>query len=317
MTLVVTGGTGFIGSALTQRLKAAGHAVRIISRTRGHDILDLNSFRKEVEGADVVFHLAALVQSRPGPFEEVNLTGLKNVLKAAAEAKVRKFVYVSSFTVFGPSGDGTHIEEDLRDRDSFFHDYDRSKYLGLQLVKEWRSGLPTNVVFPTVVFGPGPVTEGNIMVRLFRRWFSTRLATLPGRGLVEWNFVYLEDLVTGLMSLLNRPAGEDFILGGQDASLRQVAQEVKRASRRNFLVLGLPDWLFKASCYVEDWTSRLLGEAPLVLPNTGDFLLQNWRFSSSKAQELLSYQPRPLFEGLEATCEWMTEKYSKRKTGAS
>lgn len=113
MTLVVTGGTGFIGSALTRRLKAAGHTVRIISRTRGHDILELSSFRNEIEGADVVFHLAALVQSRPGPFEEVNLSGLKNVLKAASEAKVRKFVYVSSFTVFGPSGDGTHNEEDL------------------------------------------------------------------------------------------------------------------------------------------------------------------------------------------------------------
>jgi dihydroflavonol-4-reductase len=317
MTLVVTGGTGFIGSALTRRLKAAGHAVRVISRTRGHDILDLNSFRNEVEGADVVFHLAALVQSRPGPFEEVNLNGLKNVLKAAAEAKVRKFVYVSSFTVFGPSGDRSHNEEDLGNRDSFFHDYDRSKYLGLQLVNEWRSGLPTNVAFPTVVFGPGPVTEGNIMVRLFRRWFSTRLATLPGRGLVEWNFVYLEDLITGLTGLLNRPAGEDFILGGHNVSLRRIALEVRKASGRNFLVLGLPNWLFRASCYAEDWSSRLLGEAPLVLPNTGDFLLQKWCFSSSKAQELLSYQPRPLAKGLEATCQWMNEKYSKRKTGAS
>jgi nucleoside-diphosphate-sugar epimerase len=308
MTLVVTGGTGFIGSALTRRLKEAGHSVRVVSRSQGHDILNPDSFRKEFEGAEVIFHLAALVQSRPGPFEEVNLSGLKNVLEAAAEANVRKFVYVSSFTVFGPSGDGIHNEEDLRDRTSFFHDYDRSKYLGLQLVEGWRSGLPTNIVFPTVVFGPGELTEGNIMVRLFQRWFSTRIATLPARGLVEWNFVYLDDLVTGLMNLLERPAGEDFILGGEDASLRSVAEQVRKVGGKRFFVVGLPDWAFRASCHLEDWSSRLLGEAPLVLPDTADFLLENWCFSSSKAQELLKYRPRPLFEGLEATCEWMNEK---------
>lgn len=308
MTLVVTGGTGFIGSALTRRLKSAGHSVRTISRSQGHDILNPESFRKEFEGAEVIFHLAALVQSRPGPFEEVNLHGLKNVLQAAIEAKVRKFIYVSSFTVFGPSRDGIHNEENLGDRDSFFHDYDRSKFLGLQLVKGCRSDLPTNIVFPTVVFGPGEVTEGNIMVRLFRRWFSTRIATLPAKGLVEWNFVYLEDLVTGLMSLLERPAGEDFILGGENASLRLVADQVRMVSGRSFFVVGLPNWAFRASCYLEDWSSRLFGKAPLVLPDTGDFLLQNWCFSSSKAQELLQYRPRSLFEGLEATCEWINER---------
>jgi nucleoside-diphosphate-sugar epimerase len=289
----------------------------VVSRTRGHDILNPDTFRGQLEKVDAVFHLAALVQSRPGAFEAVNLQGLENVLRVASEAKVRQFVYVSSFTVFGPSGGPPHQEDSLEERESFFHDYDRTKYLGLQLVEKWRQRLPTNVVFPTVVYGPGPLTEGNIMVRLFQRWFNTRLAALPAKGQAVWNLVYVEDVAQGVSSLLGRPAGEDYILGGQNVSLRQVAEEVKRASGKRFWVVGLADWLFRASCYMEDWSSRLLGFAPLVLPETGDFLVQDWRFCSCKAKETLNYEPRSLRDGLEATCEWMSKRNSERKTGVS
>lgn len=154
------------------------------------------------------------------------------------------------------------------------------------------------------------------MVRLFHRWLRTRVAGLPGKGLVRWNFVYLDDLVTGLVSLMNRPAGEDFILGGQNASLLQIAREVKSASETGFLIVGLSDRLFKASCHMEDWYSRLTGRSPLVLPETSDFLLQNWCFSSSKAKQSLNYQARSLREGLRATCEWMKKNYSKQRIGA-
>lgn len=306
MKCVVTGGTGFLGSRLTQRLKREGHEVRVVSRSSGHDITRPETLAEPFRGARVVFHLAALVRSRPGPFDEVNLTGLENVLKEAQKNQIDRFVNVSSFTVFGPSGDGVHSEGGLPRRERFFHGYDRTKFEGYQLAREWKDRVPMNVVFPTVVFGPGPLTEGNILIRLFQRWHKLRIAALPLGGAPIWNFVFVEDVVDGLMRSLQAPAGEEFILGGQDVSLRELCRLYREASDRRIAVLGLGPIPFKLGAHFEDVLSRITGSPPLVLPATVDFFLSNWRFSSDKARDGIGYSPRPLEQAMESTYRWMS-----------
>jgi farnesol dehydrogenase len=307
MAIAVTGGTGFLGSALTKELLERGHEVRIVSRSRGFDITRPESLGEVFRDARTVFHLAALVQSRPGPFEETNQTGLENVLKACISCGVHRFVYVSSFTVFGPSGDDTHTEARMPQRSRFFHDYEKSKFEALRIAKDWRSKIPMNIIFPTVILGPGPVTEGNILARLFARWFRFGLATLPGRGFPIWNFVYVDDVVQGLLAVTDQSPGEDYILGGPNATLSELARLLNEISSKKLHILGLPNWLFRISCYGEDWASRMLRFKPLVLPETADFLINNWKFSSSKAKSELGYEPHELKTALELTYRWMKE----------
>jgi len=305
MVIAITGGTGFIGSALTRSLEQLGHEVRVISRSRGYDVTQIDTLNDVFCGADLVFHLAALVQSRPGPFAATNQTGFENVAKASLLAEAKRLIYVSSFTVFGPSGSEIHSEETLPERKRFFHDYERSKFEALKIAREWRIKLPMNIVFPTVVYGPGPLTEGNIMVRLFARWFKLRIAPLPGLGLPKWNFVYIDDVVRGLIAVAEGPADDDYILGGSNVSLAELASVLTQVSDRQFYSVGMPDWLFRISCYGEDFASRLLNFEPLVLPQTCDFLLNNWQFSSLKAESELGYTPQELEESLRLTYQWM------------
>ncbi len=305
MKCVVTGGTGFLGSCLTRRLQEAGHEATVVSRKKGHDIRQAETLKEPFKGAETVFHLAALVQSRPGPFEKTNLEGLENVLRACEENGVQRLVNVSSFTIFGPSADNPHHESEIPRRRHFFHGYDETKYQGYRLAEKWRSRLPMNIVFPTVIFGPGPLTEGNILVRLLQRWKKLRLAALQRGGSMVWNFVFIEDVAEGLMRCLDAPVGEDYILGGENRSIRELFEAFRQVSGCRMLPLGLPDRLFRAGAYLEDLTSRLGGFPPLVLPSTADFFLSDWQFSSKKATQQLGYRHHSLAEGLAKTYRWM------------
>lgn len=298
MKAIVTGGTGFLGTCLVQKLVRQGHDVRIVSRRKGHDIAHIDTLRGVFRGAQAVFHLAALVQSRPGPFEQINIQGLRNVLQLCEEEGIERLLYVSSFTIFGPSGEGVHTERTIPRRLHFFHGYDSSKYHAYELAEKWKARLPMNIVFPTVIYGPGPLTEGNIMARLFQRWQLLRLAPLPDYGQPRWNFAFVEDVAEAITRCLRRPQGENFILGGSNCSLRELHAAFVRVTGRHILRVGLPATCFKASAYLEDWASRLGRFPPLVLPVTADFFLNNWQFSDEKARQQMGYSPRSLQEGL-------------------
>ena len=305
MRCLVTGGTGFLGSVLVRRLRERGHDVTVASRSRGQDVTRVPTLEPSFREVQVVFHLAALVQSRPGPFLRVNVDGLRNVLELARRHRVARLVHVSSFTVFGPSGDGVHTEEHIPDRNAFFHGYDRSKYEAFRLADRWKDRLPMNTVFPTVVYGPGPMTEGNLLVRLLRRWKKLRMAALPGRGAPCWNFVYVDDVAEALIRCLDADPGEDFVLGGENRTLRDLWATYRRVAKVPIVPLGLPDGLFRAGARLEDWSARLRGTSPLLVPSTAEFFLRNWRFSSDKARAHLGYSPRSLEEGLISTNRWM------------
>ncbi len=305
--LVVTGGSGYLGGRLVENLLGKGFSVDVVSRSRGHDIRRAETLGSVFEGADAVFHLAALVQSRPGPFDATNIDGLRNVLEACEKGGVGRLVCVSSFTIFGPSAGVAHNETSVAKRSDFFHGYDRTKYEGYRLAEQWRGRIPLNLAFPTVIFGPGAITEGNITAHLFRRWLRLRVAALPGRGQPSWNFVHVEDVAEGLSRVLEAPPGEDFILGGENCRLRRLSQMFAHVADKRILAVGLPDALFRASALFEDVASRIGRFPPLALPSTAGFFLADWEFSSDKARLRLEYRPRSLEKGLQDTYRWMQQ----------
>jgi farnesol dehydrogenase len=308
MKVVVTGGTGFLGSHLVDRLLKQGKEVSVVSRSAGHDICLREGLDTPFENAEVAFHLAARVKSRAGDFYGTNVDGLRNVLEVCQDSGIKKLIYVSSFTVFGPSNGHPHTEDTREQRTDFFHGYDRSKYDGLQLIQEWKTRLDISVVYPTVIFGPGPLTEGNILIRLLQRWQQLHVAPLPNKGKPSWNFVFVDDVAKGILKVAGAGSGEDFILGGEDCSLLDLCHNYREAAGTKILPVGLSPSIFKASAYLEDLISRLGGFPPLVLPNTSDFFLQDWQFSSKKARSQLEYAPRSLVTGLKETHRWMQQQ---------
>lgn len=175
MKTAVTGGTGFIGSALVRRLVAAGDEVRVLVRPggAGHgalprgvetvtgDVRDLDAVRRTVAGCERVFHLAAIAHfwaARKGVFEETNLGGTLNVLHAVRESRtIQRLIYTSSATVIQPAATlppgGWRFLDRIEDAPG---PYCRSKWLaGRAVMKAAGEGMPIVIVVPTTPLGPG------------------------------------------------------------------------------------------------------------------------------------------------------------------
>lgn len=238
MRVCVTGGTGFIGGPLAQRLLAEGDTVRVLARpspradalesigaqvVRGH-LGDSEATAKAVEGADVVFHIAAKVNP-PGTrndFFETNATGTECVLKASQQAGVGKTIYLSSVSVYGLVHTGEQIDESTAyDPAPEYRDYyAQSKIAADALAVSFsqKTGLPVVILRPGLIYGPGRTlpfgllgfSAGRTSVVFGKPSFRVPLnytenlidalqivAKLPGKGLRQYNIVDDEELTLG------------------------------------------------------------------------------------------------------------------------
>ncbi|MEL7061643.1 MAG: NAD-dependent epimerase/dehydratase family protein, partial [Acidobacteriota bacterium] len=183
MKILCTGGTGFLGRRTVARL-APHHELTLLVRPTSvrtgfpddvafaeGDVTDRDSLVRAVAGHDAVLHAAALVKilAPAEQFDRINVAGLENVLAAAEAAGVPKTVYVSSFMALGPTehAPGRQLDETaLPDDRDFINDYERTKTLADRRARQAiDAGAPVDIVYPGVVYGPGEMTEGNIVVR--------------------------------------------------------------------------------------------------------------------------------------------------------
>ena len=220
--VLVTGGTGFIGGRLVERLiQENGAHVRCIIRNIGRatrvarfpieivrkDLSNPDDIDSAVEGMDYVFHCAYDLRSRAQ-----NIDGLRNLARACAKHSVRRLVHVSSFAVYAPFPDGP-LTEGTRDGDRSVA-YTKAKLELEEIVLDFaRDGeVPATVVQPTIVFGPfcKPWTNAIAEMLIYGE------VVLPDRGEGVCNAVYIDDLVDGLMLAAVCPAavGERFIISG-------------------------------------------------------------------------------------------------------
>src|SRR6266511_1401416 len=195
MFALVTGSTGFLGSHLVERLRAAGHRVRALARNPNRarflegtgaevvlgDVTVPASLAPAVEGVDVVFHTAALVTNwAPWPaFLATTVAGTENLLEAAARAAVARFVHVSTIRVYDDRYCRRHgvVREDApHGKRGFRHfgHYSRAKVLAEAAVWRWASRLPVSVVRPAWIYGPRDESILPPLVRFLRspgaRW---------------------------------------------------------------------------------------------------------------------------------------------------
>jgi NAD+-dependent farnesol dehydrogenase len=330
MKILLTGATGFLGRRLAAEL-APRHELRLLVR-RGSsrerfppgvelaegDVTDRASLDRAAAGRDAVIHAAALVKilAPREEFDRVNVGGLDNVLAAAeAAGTVERFVYVSSFMALGPteSAAGGTLDEsaEVRDR-AWINDYERTKALADRRARRAiQEGAPVTIVYPGVIYGPGELTEGNIIARHVLDLANRRLPALLGRPERRWNYVFVDDAARGVALALERGRpGSRYVLGGENVTLGEFYAQVERLTGVPVPKLRLPDGVARAAGGAQKAWARLRGArggTPKLTPDLVEVYRHDWAYSSARAESELGYRPRPLAEGLAATVDWLKE----------
>jgi dihydroflavonol-4-reductase len=319
MRVFLTGATGFIGSRIAHRLRERGDEVVALVRTSakaaglrgaGCEIVegtltDAAAVEKGVSGADAVIHNGAdyrvgIPKSERLALHEANVRGTQRVLDAAIAAGARKIVHVSTNNVFGSTGDVVADETYRRDLSKgFLSTYDETKYLAHQeALERIERGAPIVIVQPGAVYGPGDHSEvGNIIEQT--RTGKMKLVMFPEFTLP---YVYVDDLAGGIVLALDKGrVGETYILGGEEATMRQLVTAVAELSGRDPPKHALPTPLIKTGIPFGPLVGKLMG----FPPNLGELIRTSdgvrIRVTDAKARAELGYAPRPLREGLKLT----------------
>jgi farnesol dehydrogenase len=324
-TFFVTGATGFIGGKLVGELVRRGHAVRALVRptssredlegegitTVEGDITDRGSLLRGMEGCPAVFHLAAYAKNwarDPTTFFELNVEGTRNVLAAVRAADVERVVLTSTMVTFGPTPPGIVGDESMpRTTPRFFTKYEESKTVAeREALVAASEGLPVVVVNPTRVYGPGKLTEANSVTVMIDLYDRGRFPFLLAGGVNVGNYAFVDDLVLGYILAMERGrVGERYILGGENVSLRGLFDLVDRATGTRHLRFSLPPWLAMAYGRLEKKKAEWFGLYPRITPGWVETFLQDWAYSSAKAERELGYTITPLQEGIRLTCQWL------------
>ena len=335
-TVFVTGTTGFIGSKLVEILLERGFCVRGLCRPRtfsnppgreavleklvNHpnfqcvdgDITDPESLRQGMLGCDFVFHLAAYAKNwspDPAIYTHLNVDAMRSVFQIAKELQVRKIVWTSTIVTFGPTKRGEIRDESSspRLRDTYFTVYEKTKTIAEQEALHWaKKGLPLVIVNPTRVYGPSLFSEGNAVVQLILDYVKGKAPFLPNRGINVGNYAFVDDVALGhLLALEKGRVGERYILGGENASLREFLKLVDEVSGKRHCKLPLLKIGPLLFSWFQEKRAKWFGIHPRITPGWVRTFLVDWAYSCEKAKQELGYAPISLREGLQKTWNWL------------
>jgi farnesol dehydrogenase len=310
MRVVVTGGTGYLGSAIVRALDRGGHTPVVLSRRASAaglpglafdgNVCDAAAVSLAIDGADAVCHAAALVsiwQPTRTAFDDVNVAGLRTVLDACAAQRTPRIVYTSSFLA-RPPADG---REPLS-----ANDYQRTKTRAREVAREAAAaGLPIVTLVPGVLYGPGPVTEGNLVGRLIRDHLAARLPGLiaPER---RWSYAGVQEVAEAhVRALTGGRAGEEYLLGGVNAPQMRVFEIVRELTGRP-LPRRIPVPAAWSAALVEEWRARVTGRPPRLTRGVVEIFRHDWLMDSARSVAELSYRIPPLETGVRAVVAALT-----------
>ena len=329
MNIFLTGATGFLGTNLTdyllrntdhslvllvhkklpESLAEPGGRVRLVTGNLGDPL----SYRDYLHGCQAVIHAAALVATWARDrrlFDRVNVDWTLEFLRSAGEAGAQRIIYISSFLALGPSEGKPLTEADPFQRNSFLNDYERTKYLANLGAMELASqGLPLTILYPAVIYGPGPLTSGNLVTSILLDYLRGRLYFRLGDGAPRWNYVFVGDIVRGVLLALEKGTGRDrYILGSENASLAEFFDTVEEVTGIRKPRLSLPYSLAYFAGAVEEGLALFTGRVPRTTRAVVDIFQKNWVYDSALARKTLGYEALSLKEGLVRTVEWLREK---------
>ena len=321
MNVLVTGGSGFIGTALSRRLLAGGHGVRVLAlrnteaeRANVEDLVargavfvegsvaDPDRRREALAGANVVHHIAAVMREADIPdsvFWDVNVEATKELVAECAERGIERFVYCSTMGVTGDTR-GIRVDETAAYRPKDIYTTTKAAIEKWLLQEARRSNFPVTAVRPADVYGPGDQR----LLKLFRMIQKGSFFYL-GSGEGRRHMVYIDDLVDGMLAAQESEAalGEVFLLAGPSPiALRDLVERIARtldvpAPRRR-----LPYGPVRALSVLVEAVCRPLRVQPPIYPRRVDFYAHDYEFDIGKAARLLGYRPKvDMDEGIEKT----------------
>jgi dihydroflavonol-4-reductase len=321
--VVVTGATGFIGSAVVRALLARGADVvalmepgaddrnlegTAVQRTVA-DIRDAGAVQAACRGARFVFHLAALYRFwAPDPqiFYDVNVRGTHSVLAAVRAAGCERLVYTSTVGVLGLDGTrqgGQADETSYAEIGHLFGPYKQSKYVAEhEVLRAAAEGLDISLALPTFPLGPGdigPTPTGKVVLDFLN-------GKLPAFTDTVLNVVHVDDLASGHVAVLERgKRGRSYILGGENLAMRSILQVLSDCTGLAMPRFEVPRELALGAGIVSDVIEgKLLGRAPRVPLEAARMSTTKMTFNDMRARTELGYRSRPAREAIEDSARW-------------
>jgi nucleoside-diphosphate-sugar epimerase len=320
---LVTGGTGFIGSHLTEALIRKGVQVRCLRRKTSDlrwlkglpvefvqgDCNDKTSLTKAVRGVDWVFHLAGVTKAiQEETYLEVNGLGTEKLIRACLEHNphLKKFIYVSSQAAAGPSRNGCRKKES--DPCEPVSCYGRSKLAGEEYVLAHAHELPILILRPSVVYGPRDKD-----VFAFFKCLSRRIKPCPKGPDQHLSLCYVQDIVQGILSAVETPtkSGDIFFLSdGSDYRVDEIGDIIARAVGITAFRIQVPKRMIWGIACFSEYLSKWVRKPSLLNKDKAKEMIQkDWVCDITKAKTLLGFEPRvPLLEGARLTFEWYKEE---------
>jgi dihydroflavonol-4-reductase len=324
MKSLVTGATGFLGSAVMRCLLTAGHEVRVLVRPNSNrknienfpveiiqgDLLNHQSLKQVSRGCDNVFHVAAdyrLWVPDPETMYAINVMGTQALILAAAEAGAKRIIYTSSVATLGLNQDGSPADEETPSNlEAMTGFYKRSKYQAEQAVKKLTKDhrLPVTIVNPSTPIGPGdirPTPTGRVVL-------DTLTGKMPAYINTGLNIAHVDDIAYGhLLAYQHGKIGERYILGGDNMMLLQILQSIDELNKIRVNRIQMPIHLMLPIAWCMEKIAMLTHAEPRATLDSIRMAKKLMFFTSAKAQRELGYHYRPAIEALQDAMVWFKE----------
>jgi nucleoside-diphosphate-sugar epimerase len=320
MKVLITGASGFLGSHVAELLSKRGTPVRALVRKTSNTsflrtlenvelcngaVEDRDSLGAAMDGVTHVLHSAGAVRARgPEEFMRINARGTENLLEAALEhrSEIRRFVYVSSQTVAGPSEAGEAIREDATPR-PVTH-YGRSKLEAERLVLARKDELPVTVLRPAAIYGP---RDKEILI--FFKSIKTGVLPLTNPVQGKLSMIFGEDCATACIATLDSDVQSGSIYFLDDGEVYTFGDLIRMAEdaigHRAWLRIPLPRSVVLGAAAASEAYGRITDQAVMFTRDKCNELFGQWVCDSSKAREELAWTPQVKFaEGVRRTIDW-------------
>jgi len=330
--VLVSGGNGFVGSAVCLALLRHGFEVRALARPTsdttslaGHDVeivrgdlLDPPTLRAALEGCEGLFHVAAdyrLWARNPEEIRMNNVRGTRNILAAARTAGVVRVVHTSSVATLGLHDDGTPADEETpATYADMIGEYKRSKYLAEKTARRRaRAGQDIVIVNPSAPVGPRdrkPTPTGQMVLDAAR-------GKMPAYVDTGLNIVHVDDVAEGHVLAFQRgEQGRRYILGGENMSLREILSAVAELTGHAGPRVRLPHRALLPVAHAAEVWARVSDRAPTITVDGVKLSRHKMYFTSRRAETELGYRARPAREALSDAIQWFRDQgyFSRRRS---
>ncbi|KVV39567.1 NAD-dependent dehydratase [Burkholderia territorii] len=319
--VLVTGASGFVGSAVARIAQQKGYAVRVLVRPTSPrtnvadldaeivtgDMRDETSMRAALRGVRYLLHVAAdyrLWAPDPHEIERANLEGAVATMRAARAEGVERIVYTSSVATLKVTSAGDPSDENRPlTAEQAIGVYKRSKVLAERAVERMIAdeGLPAVIVNPSTPIGPRdvkPTPTGRIIV-------EAALGKIPAFVDTGLNLVHVDDVAHGhFLALEHGRIGERYILGGENLPLQQMLADIAQMTNRKAPTIALPRWPLYPLAVGAEAVAKFTKKEPFVTVDGLRMSKNKMYFTSAKAERELGYRARPYREGLRDALDW-------------